>query len=133
MPQTAPITAYDGENTPVLHTFNPDGRDAQGVVFRWKESDGTPLGDNVLTISKRNVADKTKVRLLLAMPITVDETINGVVVPKVAREAYADLTLTFRDSSNAQERENVLKILGNVLVANSGVFWDVAVDLEGIW
>lgn len=113
MPALTSLAVNDGEATPVAHTFVPQG--LQGNVARLKESDGTPIGDNILTISLRNTDTKYKGRAVLAMPVVVDETINGVVVPKVVRTAYAEVNFTFDQTSTEQERTNILVMLGNMI------------------
>jgi hypothetical protein len=133
MPELQSLAVYDGETTPILHTFVPTfPGNSQGVV-RLKESDGVPLGDNILTLSLRQTDTKYKGRVLLVMPIVVDETINGVVVPRVVRSAIADVTLTFDQTSSAQERENVMTLMGNILLGNQVLISGAFHDLEGIY
>lgn len=133
MPAFTTITVNDREDTPVAHTFDPRN-EANGVYFL-KESDGTPIGDNVISVSTRQSGNKYKSRVRLTMPVVVDETINGVVVPKVIRTAYADLNFTFADTSTSQERKNVLGIISNLLrgTANVSLMDGILVDLNGAY
>lgn len=131
MPQTTSLAANDGKATPILHTFVPNG--AKDGVTRFKESDGTPIGDNTVTVSLRQVGSKYKIRIVVGMPVVVDETINGVVVPKVARTAYADLTLTFDDTSSVQERDDVAAILANLIGGNEATMNSVIQNLEYLY
>lgn len=117
MPQTTSLTANDGKATPQLHTFVPNGHTKDGVV-RFKESDGTPIGDNTFTVSTRENGSKFKIRCVLGMPVVVDETINGVVVPRVVRTAYADVNFTFEGTSTPQEREDLVAILSNLMLTD---------------
>lgn len=132
MPQLQSLAVYDGEDTPILHTFVPENIDKNGVA-RLKESDGTPIGDNIVTVSLRRVDSKYKGRIVLAMPVVVTETINGVSVPRVARKAFADLNLSFDETSSVQERKNVLHILSNILGSGEVLIASTFENLEGIY
>lgn len=132
MPQLQSLTIEDGETTPVSHTFVPENIDNNGVA-RLKESDGTPIGDNVVTISLRKADSKYKGRMVLVMPEVVTETINGVSVPRVARTAFADLSLTFDQTSTVQERTNVLRLLADALGSGATLVDSTFINLEGIY
>jgi hypothetical protein len=132
MPALTSITINDGESTPVAHTFVPQSKTDTGLA-RLVESDGTPIGDNVVTVSLKRTPTKVKARLSLAMPVTVDETVNGVVSPKVVRTAYANIDFSFDPTSSLQERKNLAVLAGNAL-ASGDVFIDAVFhDLEGIY
>lgn len=133
MPSFASITVNDGEDTPVSHTFLPSTIDPKTGVAKLKESDGTPIGDNIVTMSLRETDQYYKGRLLLAMPVVVTETINGVNVPKVSRTAYADLNLSFDKTSTTQERDNVLILLSNMFAGGVTMVDGTFRDLEGIY
>jgi hypothetical protein len=129
MPAFQNITANDREDTPVAHTFTPRGKENGVAVF--KESDGTPIGDNIVTVSTRKAGEKYKSRLRLTMPITADEVVNGITSPKVIRTAYFDGTFTFDGKSTSQERENMLGIISNLFSGVSQPVIDgMLVDLE---
>lgn len=114
MPQFAPITVKDGAPTPVDRTFNP--RDITQGVATLTESTGVPLADNRLTMSLvRTQAGKSKATLRFVLPIVQDAVVNGVTRPTLVRTAYADLTLTFEDSSTEQDRKNARVLLSNLL------------------
>lgn len=102
--------------TPVTHTLVPNRIDAQGVAH-YVEAGATSLGDLKATVSLRRTADNGKIKfnLRIAQPVVANETINGVVSPKLLRTAYADLTFTADSSSSAQERGDILRLLGNAI------------------
>lgn len=128
----ASLVIDDHEDTPVTHTFVPQAINSDGVV-RWKESDGVPLGDNHITLSVRLVGTKYKVKANLVMPVVVDETINGVVVPKVARTAYSSVEFTFDIGSSQQERENIVELMSDFLACDNAIIASALYDLEGIY
>jgi hypothetical protein len=131
MAQLASISIDDAETTPVTHTFTP--LNIKNDVARWKESDGTPIGDNSLTISIRATESKYKVRATLGMPVVVNETINGVTVPSVARTAYCNVEFTFDQKSSQQERKNIVELMSDVLACDNAVIASTLYDLEGIY
>lgn len=132
MPQLQTLVVADGQATPVNHTFVPKDIDRNGVA-RLKVSNGVPLGDKLLTLSLRQTDTKYKGRILLSVPVVVTETINGVSVPKVTRPAHVDVTMTFDQTSSAQERKDALHFMANVLRSTNPLVASTFIDLEGIY
>jgi hypothetical protein len=122
----------DHESTPVTHTFVPNSIDKNGVA-RFKESDGVPLGDKIITMSLRQTDTKYKVKANLSMPVTVDETINGVVVPSVSRTAFCSVEFTFDIGSSKQERQNIVELMSDFLACDNALVASTLYDLEGIY
>ena len=131
MPSFQSLTVNDRATTPVAHTFVP--RSLEGGVGTLVEVNGTPIGERMFTISLRKVGPKYKGRLVLKNPVVVNETINGVVVPKVARTAFASLDLSFDESSSEQERKDTVGLLANSLAAAVVVVNDSFTKLEGLY
>jgi len=132
MPALTIITANDRESTPVTHSFSPDGE--ENGVFRFVETDGVPVGDNVLTVSKNvTPAQKRKLRVRLAMPVTVTETVNGVDSPKIVRTAYADFAFTFDKESTLQERKNLVGLMAGLLASSEPSMNEVLTELKGFY
>jgi len=133
MPEREPIVAFDRETTPVSHTFSPSS--GGGVPeFREADSAGVPIGDNVITVSTRKTGAVYRPRVRVAMPIVVDETVNGIVSPKVVRTAYADVNFIFSESSTSQERKNLLGILSSVFSGDTQPVVDgVCVGLQDVY
>lgn len=129
MPSFANVVIAD--SVPTNHTFKPHSIDTNGVA-RLVESDGTPIGDNVLTVAARKTLNKYKCRLVLQMPKTVTETINGVTRETVENVAFGDVNLTFDQSSTPEERKNLIRLLSNALAGDTMID-GVLVDLEGVW
>lgn len=133
MPAIASITVNDREDTPVSHTFEPKGQVANGV-WLLKEGTGVPFGENKLTISQRQTGSGLyRPKLVLALPTVVNETIDGVTVPSVARTAYVTVEATFDEKSTEQERSNAIGIVANAMLEAQTVPNDVFVNLESIW
>lgn len=131
MSQLTSITVNDGEDTPVSHTFAADYVDKNNVG-RLREAGTYGDGDNLLSISNRE-GDIWRGRLVLTMPVIVEETINGVTVPKVARTAVGDLQLRFHKNSTQQERENMLVLISNMLAGGVSMVDDTFISRTGIY
>lgn len=133
MPQLQTLTVNDRAATPVAHTFTPNQKDLATGVTRLVETGSVPIGGRSFTISLRQTGTKYRGRLVLTNPVVVNETINGVIVPKVARTAYATLDLSFDSTSSAQERKDTIGMIADALSATKVMTMSSFVDLEGIW
>lgn len=131
MAQAASIAVNDREATPVAHTFAP--RAIAPGVATFVESNSVPIGEKTLTIRTRKNGSRYYTRIVLAAPVLVNETINGVSVPKVPRVALVDCTFRFDDTSTQQERSNVVGMFANALAASQTVVNPTLTGLEGIW
>jgi len=135
MPQLQSVVLTDRESTPVDHTFTPS--DIVSGVATVTETDGVPIGNSRLTISLRkpgpNGSSRYKSDLKLAIPVVVNETINGVTVPKVARTAYADVTFTFDSTSSEEERDNLVGMLASALEPTKVLVNDTVVKLQAVF
>lgn len=128
----ASITVNDRESSPVAHTFAPQERKDGIAVF--SEAGTIPAANKTLTASWRRQANgNRKVRLVLAVPVEVTETINGVNYTRAVRPAFADVTFTFPSDSTLQERKNVVGMLANALDPSVTVLDGTITGTEGIY
>nr|QDH91265.1 MAG: hypothetical protein H4BulkLitter231117_000002 [Leviviridae sp.] len=97
------------------HTFSP--RDIVGGVATLVNSSGVPVGDKTVSyaITRTSGANRRKVTMKMALPIVQDTTISGVTRPAVVRTAYADVTMTFDQTSSTAERQDALAYLSSLL------------------
>ncbi len=134
MPQLQSAVLTDRATpTPVDHTFTPrDIRDGVGTAI---ETSGVPIGNSRLSVSLRQTTPggRYKAEVKLAVPVVVNETINGVTVPKVARTAFADVTFTFDPTSTSAERNNIVGMLADALGTGTALVNDTVVKLEGVY
>lgn len=116
--QFAPIVLTDSTGT--TKDFVP--RDITNGVATAIRSNGVPIADKRISISQSRTAGngRAKVQVKLAIPVVQDVVVNGVSRPTVVRTAYADLTLTFDQTSNAAERADVRSYLYSFLVSGTG-------------
>lgn len=131
MPALQNVVLTDRAATPVAHTFTPrDVKDGTGLVVN---TAGVPVGEKKLTVSMRKSGSKYKGKLTLSVPVVVDQTINGVVTPIVARTAYATVEVQFDDVSSTQERTNIVGMLADALGTNKVLVHNAFVNLEGVY
>lgn len=131
MPALQNVVLTDRASTPVAHTFTPrDVKDGTGLLVN---TAGVPVGEKKLTVSMRKTGSKYKGKLTLSVPVVVDETINGVVTPKVVRTAYATIEVQFDDTSSTQERTNLIGMLADSLGTGKVLVHNAFVGLEGVY
>lgn len=131
MAQATSFAVNDRKSTPVAHTFVP--ADANGSLAVFREAGAIPAGDRKVTVSMRKTNGKYRVRLVLANPVVVTETINGVNRYKVDRTSFADVTFTFDETSSLQEREDTVGMFANALSDSLTVLDDTITGLNGIY
>lgn len=132
MAQAAVITVNDRTSpTPVAHSFEPHTGDTG--VFTFRESASSAIGDALLSIRWRKSKGKHYQRVMLTVPILVNETVNGVSVPKVPRVALIDATFRFDELSTVQERANAVGMFASALASSQTVVNDTLVNLNGIY
>jgi len=131
MPALQSISILDRAATPVAHVFQP--RDVSGGVGLVVNSTGVSVGEERLTVSMRKAASKFRGKLSLAIPVVVNETINGVTRPSVVRTAYANIEVTFDETSSTQERTNIIGMLADALNPSKPLVHKCFVELEGVY
>lgn len=108
MPVLTNVVLQDRQPTPANHTFVPVDR-IDGGVGILENKGATYLENKRCTVSYRKTpGERLKLVEKLAIPVVVNETINGVTVPKVARVAYAEIRLDFSVSATEQERKDLV-------------------------
>ena len=134
MPQLQSIVLKDGAATPVNHTFTP--LDIQQGVGAVVESAGVPIGNSKFTVGLSKTPNgRYRATLNLSVPVVVNETVNGVTKPTVARTAYANVTFTFEDSSSTQERKDIMAMISDALVTGTpkALVYDTVVGLQAVY
>lgn len=122
MPQLAPVVLKDYAAADV--TFAPRG--FSGGVATLVKSNGVPIADKELSVSKtKTTTGRTKVLFKLKIPVVQDAIVNGVSRPTVVRTAYADVALTFDNTSSVIERGDMRAYLQNLM---AGFFAADAID-----
>lgn len=117
--------------TPVNHTFVPrDSKDGVGLVVT---DTGTPIGEKRLTVSMKPTGTRYKGEVRLTLPVVVNETINGIVVPKVARIGYVNLSVSFDETSTKQERDDAIGMMASALGTAKVLVNDSQVKLEAVY
>lgn len=132
MPQLQNVVLTDRASTPVDHTFTPrDIRDGVGTTV---ETTGVPVGNPRLSVALRQTANgRYKAEVRLVVPVIVNETINGVVVPKVARIGSAVATFDFEQTSSEAERNNLVGMFASAFAPSKVLINDTIVGLQGVY
>lgn len=129
MPALQNISLND--RVPAAHAFVP--RDVKNGVGLVVASSGVPVGEERLTISMKKSGSRFRGAVQLAVPVVATETINGVSKPSVLRTAYADLTVTFDETSTEVERSNIIGMLVAALGVAKPLVHNTLVKLEGVY
>lgn len=109
-------------------TFRPLGI-ASGVATL-VNSNGVPAADKTITVSVSKTANgRYKAQVKLVLPTVQDVVINGVSQPSVIRTAYADMSFSFSNLSNKNERQDI-QALVHSLLEDWTVFNAAIVDLS---
>jgi len=127
------LATVDRETSPLAHTFVP--REKSEDVITWAERHATAaVGDKVFTAQKRaSGVGKRKVRLKLAVPYVVTQTINGVNVVTVDDIDYVDCTFTLSTKRTDQDRKNLVGMFQGLLDAADANVVDMIVKDESVW
>jgi hypothetical protein len=99
----------------------------------FRETGVVPEVDSKLNISWKFDGPKKKVRLTLAVPNAVTETINGVDYTRAQHTLFADVTFTYPGQCTEQERENLVGMFANALASSQTVVNSTVVGLEEIF
>lgn len=126
------LVLTDRASPVVNHTFTP--RDVVDGVGTVEESTGVKVGDKLFSISmKRTPTGKYKGRSKLTVPVVVNEVINGVSVPAVARTSIIEVTLTFDKESTEQERKDAIGMFQSSFDPAKVLVNDTFVKLTGVY
>lgn len=129
MPSMAAITIADGAATPVDHVFNPSGQ--YGARAEWaNRAPSIPAGFETLTHEYVKPATSTAAhRIKIGMNLPTVATVDGSL--QVVRNSSLQLVFNVSQQSTAQEREDLITLLINLL--NDGDVFSSVQDLEQFW
>lgn len=132
MPQLAGVSLTDRTPvTPVVRAFVP--RDVQNGVGAVVFNAGTLIGEQRLTISMKKIGTRYKGEVRLTLPVVTNETINGIVSPKIVRAAYITTTVSWDEKSSFQERDDAVGLMANALSVTKTLVNDTLVKCEGVY
>lgn len=131
MPQLQALTLTDRQASPVAHTFHPESinQNVGSVV----ENKDVPIGNPRYSLSLRQTAKAYKGTLKFVVPIVVNQTINGVNTPVVARASYVNCEFEFDKTSTEQERKDVVGMFQSSLAPGAVLVNDTLVKLQGVY
>ena len=131
MPQLQALSLTDRQATPVVHVFQPESinQNVGSVV----ENKDVPIGNPRYSLSLRQTSKAYKGTLKFAVPIVVNQTINGVSTPVVARTSYVNCEFEFDKTSTEQERSDVVGMFQSSLAPGAVLVNDTLVKLQGVY
>jgi len=112
MPAFESITVTDRAATPNNVVFDPRSRAGDSAIYGTSET--AAIADKTLFLSVNNKT-KRRVQLRLKVPVTADQTVDGVTYTVAERFAFANVDLTFEKSSTEQERKDAVGMLADFL------------------
>lgn len=133
MPSLQSIQVTDRATTPVNFTLLPVSQKDGVAKVALADASGNVLSEKSLTLSTRRTAGRLRSSLRFAVPIIVNETINGVSVPRVARVGYVDCTFSFAIDSSEQERNDVVGMFASALQTSKVLVHDTVVKAQAVW
>lgn len=130
MPQFSSLHLKAQDGTAV--DFVP--RDINNGVGVLTASTGIPIADKRITLSLPRTANgKTKFKMNVTAPVVQLNTVNGVSAPKVVRTAYANIELTFDDTSTEEERQNMASYIAWAFTNGDELPRQMIQRLQGIY
>lgn len=133
MGEIATITVQD--SVPADHVFTPQKID--GDTARWvNRAGGDAVGFEPLSLTVRQPLPGQpeklyRVSLALALPQTVNETINGVTTKALSYTIRANVEFIMPQVSTKLSRENALALVTDLL--SSSLVVSAVEDLENVW
>lgn len=133
MPNLQSLVLTDRQSTPVNYTLNPV-KEEEGVGHvAATDASGALITEKRFSIGSRRSGTRVKTTLKLRIPTIVTETVNGVSVQVVQKEAFVDCTFNFSTDSTEAERNDVVGMFASALAVNKPLVHDTLVKAQSIW
>lgn len=134
MPSITSLVLTDRQSTPVNFTLLPNGKAGEGIgVVVVPDSTGAIISETRFSLGTRRAAKRVKSTLRLRVPVMVNETINGITTPIVARESFVDCTFNHSVDSTEAERNNVMGLFASALLPSKTLVHDTVVKAQSVW
>lgn len=133
MPSLQSLVITDRQATPNNFTLVPIGEIGGVGTVGAADASGVAISQKRLSISRRQSGDRIRVTEKYSFPVMVNETINGVVVPRVARTAYVDITWNFHNTHSEAERKDVLGMVYSAHAPGKVLTEDCIQKDQAIW
>lgn len=118
--------------TPLAHTFVRQEVIAGQATFA--EPGLVTAGDKRITVRWRTGENGRRYkRVMLTVPVTVVETINGVAVTKVLFTDLVDVTFRFDALSTRQNRKDLAGMFYNIFAPTQTAVDETITGNEGMW
>ena len=124
------LVLNDEATTPVAHTFTPRTISPEGAFFF--ENGQYRVGEAQVSVRSRISNGKYYKRVVLSVPATQVETVNGIQNPKVIWTDLVDVTFRFDEKSTTQTRKNIIGMFRGIFDPAKTMIRDVLVNDETI-
>lgn len=124
------LVLTDRADTPVNHTFTPDGFSSDRGTALFAKRDDTPAGDLRFNLGLKKTPTRRKTLIRLAYPIVATETINGIDIAKIVRAHYASVDFNFDIRGTEQERDDLVGMIYSSLAPSQALIHDTIVNLN---
>jgi hypothetical protein len=138
MAAIAPMTIVDGAATPVNHTFNPIGKDANGIAKWQDQTGGIAVGFSSITFSLKEPAkgaQNYRVVAKVVLPVleqTSPSTSTGIQpAPTKAYDLIANVEFVLPQRSTLQNRKDILAMVKDLLTETP--IADAVQNFTGVW
>jgi len=146
MPALANIVINDGAATPVAHTFNPNGKDGNGVNYFYDRALGVAVGFPRISIDMKtpsvagprtasSVDRVYRVKAKVVVPVlesTSAATGTGITpAPTKAYDVTANIEFVIPERAALADRENILAYAKNLLA--DSFMTSLVEDLEALY
>lgn len=115
MPQIVPIVIYDGQSTPVAHTFTPK-MVKDGMTAMFEEAVGVPVLRRTLVLTVRPPVGGNgmyRIKYEVTSPLGATDPVTGAVTVRGANRSVQELLI--HESSSETEIKNTLAFADNGL------------------
>lgn len=133
MASIRPVTLIDRQTPAVSTVFNP--RSITNGVGSLVASgpQGTAIGESVLSVSGRQTPNRRfKSRLKLAIPRTVEETLNGVPVVKVLGVSYVTVDFDIDPMFTSSDCQDLAGLVESALASDQAFLAPVLYGRENV-
>lgn len=136
MPALQTLVITDRQSTPVNYTLSPDGEGAGKGVYTVSAADasGISISKKKVSLSRRKSSTgRVRTTVKFHAPIMVNETVNGVVKPAVAKENFFDGTFNIDPNCTTAERNDFVGMVASMFLATKPLIHDTIVGDQDVY
>lgn len=134
MPVLQSLVLTDRQATPVNRTLLPSGKPGDGIgQVSVPDVTGAITSEIRFSAGTRRSGSRVRSTLKLRVPVMVNQTINGITSPVVARESFVDCVFNFSVDATEAEKNDVVGMFYSSLATGKTLVHDTVVKSQGVW